>query len=65
MLRFRRRRRNRRWGDPVGSDLSSTDLGVAGLAISVAVAVVVFVLPFVLSRRARRRTDTKPQDRDT
>ena len=49
----------------MGSDLSSTDLGMVGLAISLAVAIAVFVLPFVFSRRARRRMDTKPHDHDT
>lgn len=61
MTEFRKRRHDTTDGDAIGSDLSSTNVGVVGLWISVVVALVIFVLPIILTRRARRRAH-KPRD---
>lgn len=62
MTKFGKRRHDTTDGDAIGSDLSSTNVGVVGLWISVVAALVIFVLPIVLSRRARRRAHKEPID---
>ena len=62
MTEFLKRRHDTTDGDVIGSDLSSTNVGVVGLWISVVVALVIFVLPIILTRRARRRAHKEPID---